>query len=292
MRVRPWPLVLLAVFHLVSPVFSVCASSYLSNLPLSEYLRRLFAVEPKFQLALFFLAPIAAGFSIWMMKRWSHTVFLISTVIMGLVNFQSWRHYPTLVTLPLLLGVFAVNFAVVTYFLLPAVRAVYFNRRLRWWETAPRYEFRTKGDLNGGFWDSPCDLQNISRGGVFLECPRALQHGERLTITFQAFNRSFRFEGRVAHVRPGGGCGIEFLHTPESRTAARNLTQSLRTTGVPIVGRMARPEDGFQHWFLKLIRTGEGLLPEAGSMSSSPIGSHPASDGSRNPKSKSGKPAA
>lgn len=263
MRVRPWPLVILAILHFLSPLFSIWASARISGLPLGNYLGRIFIAETKFQLALFFLAPVGAAVSIWMMKKWSYTVFLVCTVAMAIVNFGSWRQYPSLVTLPLLLAIYAVNIIVVSYFLLPAVRAVYFNRRLRWWETAPRYELKIKGTLNGGFWESPCDLQNISRGGVFLDSPHPLNHGERITLTFRTFDREFRFEGRVAHQRVGAGCGIEFLHSHESRVAARSLTQSLRKRGTPVVGRAPQAEDGFRHWALQLLRTGRGLLPEA-----------------------------
>lgn len=64
------------------------------------------------------------------------------------------------------LGIYAFS---LSYFINPRVKHLYFDPKLRWWRTKPRYETHLSLIVKqDNYWDYPL-MRNISEGGCFLE---------------------------------------------------------------------------------------------------------------------------
>jgi hypothetical protein len=70
-----------------------------------------------------------------------------------------------------------------TYFINPRVRHVYFDPKLRWWRSKPRFETHVPFMMNHkSVWHYPI-LRNVSEGGCFIETPHLAKMSEEIQIT-------------------------------------------------------------------------------------------------------------
>ena len=212
-----------------------------------------------------FLFPIA-GAAIYAMKKWSYPLFL------SIICWGFWRHYqnyisaPTIFSLPLLMSVYFVNLGVVGYFLIPAVREPFFNARLRWWESKPRYSVDSLVATLTGIWgQQDCTILDLSVGGIFIHFGRPLESGEAVKVAFHVAGQDFDISGTVVHygLRGQKGCGIQFAKlTRVDRKRLNQVTDGLKAQGV-LHSRSSSPwTTDLRTWFDTLIRTGHGLIPE------------------------------
>jgi hypothetical protein len=266
MKSRPWPLVILALLQFLAPVFSIVVSAHLSHLSVLQYTRSMWGVPWLQRLDFFFLMPIA-GLAIYRPRRWSYPVFIGITAWVAFENFHEWRLHTQMIPLWLVLVLFAMDVALVSYFLLPAVRTVYFDRTLRWWETSPRYRIDIDCTLTDANGTVAGKIENLSSGGLFFKTTPALSGGDVREFRFDTFGRTVTVSGKVVHVREGDdvGYGVRFEHTPESRKALNELTRVLDQEALPRwpakVSYSTRLTE-FKRWGIRLLTTGKGLLPE------------------------------
>ena len=69
-----------------------------------------------------------------------------------------------------------------SYFINPRIRHLYFDPKMRWWRTKPRYETYVPFIMNhNSEWQYPI-LRNVSEGGCFIETPRLLGVTEQVQI--------------------------------------------------------------------------------------------------------------
>lgn len=264
MRIRPWPLVILALLHIIAPVGNLSVSCFLSKTNPVDYVRSFNSV---WDAAAFFLIFPAAGVAIYFMKKWSYPVFLLSLSWSFFLNYDTWVHYPQLFPLPLLILIYLVNIGVVGYFLIPAVREVYFNPRLRWWESKPRYRLGVNSHIyraDGSRFD--CEVGNISEGGVFLATSQgALQADEDIRLEFGFHKLEFNLPAKVMHIGTVDGrmgCGVQFAAlNPQQKRLVRNVVRALDLLGAE--RRPAREKKwlSFKEWFRELLQTGKGWIP-------------------------------
>lgn len=83
-------------------------------------------------------------------------------------------------------GPFLVHIAIylfsITYFINPRIRHVYFDPKLRWWRTKPRYETHVPFMMHhNSTWIYPI-LRNVSEGGCFIETPHLVDVSSDVTI--------------------------------------------------------------------------------------------------------------
>jgi hypothetical protein len=70
-----------------------------------------------------------------------------------------------------------------SYFINPRVRTLYFDPKLCWWKSKPRFETCLPLILNDGkAWHYPI-LKNVSEGGCFVETPHLLPMDAELSLT-------------------------------------------------------------------------------------------------------------
>ncbi len=268
MRRRPWSLVILAVVHLLAPFGNIAINAILANRSLSDYFAM--AMTPAYleKNWIMFASLFVAAVSIYACKRWSFYVYLLSITVLFVFSYVGFLSKGGAIGfLPLFL-VYLVNITVVVYFLVPAVRNIYFDRRMRWWEIKPRYQCDYK--VTWRFEHNPVehqgDVGNISENGMFLRSEIYPKDEQIVEIDLNVDDAELiPLQGRVVFHRTADkiGFGVEFQHTRESRKTLHHVIQALESEGRRINALEIRPEDTLSYWARTLITTGKGLFPNS-----------------------------
>lgn len=273
MRHRPWPIVVLACFYFLGPFFNTLSGAFVMKMSYVEYLSALFKYSGWIDLiSVLALYPLA-GFAIYSMKPWSYPVYLGVMVLTVWGNYQDYRHFSGIFTLPVFVATAVLNIGLVGYFLIPAVRVAYFNRRLRWWEAKPRYEVSLRAslehmDLNEST-GAPikCTLVNISEGGAFIKSSKRIALDREYRINFSLLEQEFCLRTRIAHRLWKGtrGYGLVFLHDKDSRKRLVRLNRALALLGTGARNASWTPREAwlsFKSWLVGLFSNGRGWVPE------------------------------
>lgn len=266
MRRRPWALVILAVLHLMAPLGNVVMNALIANRDVVEYLSLSLSSAYITKNWIMLVAPIIAGISIYACKRWSFYVYLFSITALFAFSYIGYQSKMNSITLWPVLFVYLINVGIVTYFLIPAVRSIYFDRRLRWWEIQARY----RCDLQCQWFSKsrnetqPGHVENISENGLFLKAEVYPDSQSMVEITLPVgSDTEVKVEGEaILHNRVDAiGFGVKFKHTAESKRLIKQIVADLDAQGLRISTLDLRPEDSFTYWVRTLMTTGKGLLP-------------------------------
>jgi hypothetical protein len=270
---RPWPILFLAYFQVfMAPAINAYLNAHLSGLPTSDYLRALF--ETGDWAGLFFILglPVIMGKAIFDMKRWSYAVFVVCSTLVLYKNLSALQtaHTDQMIALALCLG----NISIVGYFLIPAVRAPFFDSRLRWWETDKRYcvtlNARVEHDSKNVIESIPCQIRDISLGGAFVSMPTGTQIAQEkmIRIRFSPNNRHIlSVRSKIVFHRSldgeSEGYGLQFIETTAATLSMiETVIRGLEAAGCPSRNPDLTAWQDLMVWIETLINTGQGLLPQ------------------------------
>jgi hypothetical protein len=256
--------VVLAFLYLIAPLLNILFSAYLMKRTVSEYLLYTLPTNTWWDnFAMFGILPIA-GIAIFAVRKWSYFVFVLTMIFVVILNYLQWQEFPDRINFPLFVGMVIVNVLLVSYFLLPAVKLAYFDRRVRWWEQKPRYVVDWTGELLIGANRHPCQILNFSEGGLLAKIESEHPVGTSVDIVFESSEKTYRAKGVILHTTPVG-TGIKFEHTPDSKKLLKDLAKTLKAEGYPL-----RIEN--EHWTVSLLNwlrglpSGEGFTPDTSSL--------------------------
>lgn len=268
MSKRHWVIPVLAVVQWLLPVASIFLFAAVSELTLMQCLETQFSA-PWAEQFRFFGIPFLAGAAIWAVRIWSYPVFLGCLAFSAYYGFLNWRQYPDAIPLWLLVTLYSFDLLVVSYFLIPQVRAMYFNKRLRWWQSLPRYSFEVEASCKSAERNVSVRLENISMGGAFIAGEKVLQPADRVQLNFHLFGHDYSLFGEVVYFQPErSGFGIKFDHTRHSVREVRRIVRALHKMKVP-----RRPEyTSLETFFVRaaevtrelfqFLKTGRGVVPK------------------------------
>jgi hypothetical protein len=200
----------------------------------------------------------------------------------GLSNFESWQANPDQIRLSLLLSCYASNLALVSYFLLKEVRQTYYNPRIRWWESKPRYTLRSpalitikSGPTSAHGSTINCTLINLSEGGAFIHVPKGLTPHSRITLIYDCLGKEFQFSGEVLYQvqRQKNQYGIQFITPFKSKLQIKNLIRALVKLGIERRPDRTHWSVSLLKWLKQLFFEGKGLVPEIAFAFETPKGS-------------------
>jgi hypothetical protein len=260
MKTKPWPLIILALLHVLAPIGNLVFDSIRSGRGFGEQWSYWVNVVPDILFYVYLGVPVLAGVFIFICRRWSYWAYLacIGTLLVVslyalLVNFH-WLNFLALI---FILGI---DLLVVAYFIVPSVQAVYLDPRTRWWEAAPRYNFNAEALING----AKSTINMISMGGMLYTQGSDLNEGDKVNCTLSYEGTEYQFDGLVIYKATRGdtsACGVRFEHTPESTKSIKALVAKLNGQGLIVTERLPGPEDGFRPWLKRFLASGEGLFP-------------------------------
>ena len=256
MKQRPWPIVILSFFHVVAPIGNILFNAYLTKIPVEIYARALLMPENRITLLVFTLVPFLGAAFIFMCRKWSLIAYVSLMIVpVGYSLFEYSKNATPIMAFGLAFF-FLINFLVVGYFLKPAVRRLYFDPRMRWWETKPRYkaDFQCQVELKDKqHW---VEIKNISEGGAFLEAPDVFREGDKLKLYFKDSSGVIALNGEIVYRRNAQpvGYGFKFDKASSREPRLKSLIRKLESEGSLINSRMPGPEDTFVGWLKSIFK--------------------------------------
>jgi Tfp pilus assembly protein PilZ len=267
MRTKPWPLLLLAVLQILTPVGTILMNAWgLGVKPL--YILQWILERPAIDIfETLFLMPIA-GIALYQMKAWSYAVFL-AALGWGLVaNMRHWNYAAQAFPIWKMLIVYGFQFLLVIYFMIPSVRKIYLDRSVRWWEAKRRFSLKLPVRLMFGAGEFQGTMQNISEGGMLMQSDSELETGKVVTLFFHILDRQFEVPGQVRYVmaqsQGGRVYGIQFQHSHETLARFKKLVRGLELMGIEDRDQAFKKPwyQGMREWVVTFLKTGKGLVPE------------------------------
>ncbi len=265
MKRKPWAIIILAILHIFAPLGNLIINAHWLHHSLLEHWNYWMNFMPRILFMTYVVLPVIAGVAIFICRRWSYWIYLGCLGLIFTSNIYSFYTDVSLVKFLFLLFVLIVDLLAVAYFVVPAVRVVYMDPKLRWWESAPRFQFAHIIDINKRL--NAGHIKNISEGGAFLTTEFPLKEGNRISLTWDFENHYYQVSAVVVfkNTRANAeGYGVQFNHTNESKKQIKRLCAKLKVSGLLIQTVVPGPEDSFGNWLKKLIFSREGLFPKTG----------------------------
>lgn len=255
MKQRPWPILILAFFHVFAPLGNILINAWLAKVDLTRYFQVLLAPENRVTLLVFTVVPLVGAVLIYICRKWSYLAYIALMTIPFGFSLMSYLKNATVAMTVALVVFYFINMLVIGYFLLPAVRRLYFDPRMRWWETKPRYkaDFQSQVQFEGQqHW---VEIKNISEGGAFLETSSDFPEGTLLKIFFKDSQGVIHLDGQIVYrrVQTPMGYGFKFDKASSKQPRLKELIRKLENEGSLIQGRLPGPEDSFAGWIKSLF---------------------------------------
>lgn len=259
MRVRPWPIIIIALIHIFAPIFNVYFSAQLNGVTFYDYLEYLFMNKHILENVFWMLLPLVTGLSIFKFRKWSYFLLMGFTIATSVLFIQEWITSPKM-PLSTFLILESVNVVILFYFLLPSVRNVYLKPSLRWWEQKPRFLVDIAALIETKNSTSTGTIRNISEGGVMIESNLDFSRGDIFNLSFEIFQKKFSMETQVVF-KGIEGFGTFFTKVSPSQNELNKVIDQLAVQGYPLRTERPNLKDNFTQWLRGAIK-GKGLLPQ------------------------------
>lgn len=258
---RPWPLLLICLFHIVSPVVNLFVSSVVANVSVASYLFNQWEQGSFLEFILMYgLSPLAAYF-IYQCKKWSYYSFLTTLSCIILFNYIMWKDNSYLFDPLHVMLFFSFNSLLFGYFLAPSVRRIYLTDRVRWWETETRYIFEFQGFLSTYNLTQEIQIKNLSFSGALVEVESALELGSLVHLEFSADEYKIIVPAEVKNQR-GLSFGLAFRHDEKTYAQMKEFMKDVVAPHFRNRDETSPIFESFFLWFSHLICTGEGFFPQ------------------------------
>ena len=269
MDYRPWFIVFLAIFVALSPVQNILMFSLAYDQSVISYIADVRHFQTGPQLVSFYLLPLVAGYSIYAVKNWSFPVFVATFTFYMYQTYMTGTFPAVFNDLSLMTAVLLMNLILIAYFLLPTVRAAYFDSSVRWWEAKYRYKIEMDAELTSNGKRVTGKISDISEGGVFVTTDGPIEVSPKLHMKFRYHTMDFLMQGKVVREIENEaneseyGYGIEFCEIPrENQKRLKKLIQALELLEIPRRPKRRDWESDYLGWVLRLITSGRGITPD------------------------------
>lgn len=236
MKNKPLIYRILSVFFLVEPLIKILYFKAVTQFDFSQIFANLLSRHSVREIFDFWLVFPIAGLMLVRVRKWSYFGFLglLAYLFFSIMTYERFT-WPYNSSSPLVYHYVVVFFsiAIFTYFLIPQVREPFFNRKVRWWETKPRYKASIPGKVTGKNVTFETQILDMSVTGAFLRDSDYLVLGETFTLECEYQDISFSAPVEVVSkhmVNKQIGYGVHFK--PRSilqKLRIYNLVQRLKT---------------------------------------------------------------
>jgi hypothetical protein len=260
---RPWFIVVLAALHILAPIGNLFFNAvWLGKDPMKYFFTalqgpNLVMIWPSLVL------PIIAGVAIYRCKKSSFYIFFLCMLGLFIYSLQNYQDRMDTAALVQIILAFTLNIGIVTYFMVPAVREIYFNERLRWWEREDRYLLDLPCQITAVDKTSSGIISNISSSGLFLVSKFQPVADSTLRVEFKFHGEPQILTGLVVfHGKSSGGFGLRFERTPEDKKIIKTIIARLKSEGHLLKSQSLVDEGSFLNWLRDLATSGKGLWPK------------------------------
>ncbi len=256
-------MIILALAHLIAPFLNLVWDAHVAYAPLNYYLPLFFQPHNLAKYWIHFFGPMVAGIAILIFRKWSFYLYVAVILATAFVSYQSYLEKQGQLSAWVLVGAYAVNIFVVAYFFLPAVRKVYFDPKLRWWQTQPRFRISVPCEFTVGDRSFSGMVSNFSITGLFVKAEHFPEDQKITEVSFQFKDLKGKFKGVVirharAHLE---GFGVRFQLDGEGKKSAARMAREMKAMGLLMKDRNQNDPDTFWTWLRDLVTTGKGITP-------------------------------
>lgn len=230
---RPLTISIIVVCYFLSPAAIILQASILNRIPLfgaHNIFTRLFITD----ILILFVYPISAA-AIYSIKKWGWYLFLACSLILISYNIFVYNLSPRY-SLLILIFLNVILAIVAGVFFRKHIIAPYFNPRLRWWETEPRYKIDIHADIISGKNILTGEILDISNSGFFMAFERDLTVGRVYKFNLKCLKHSVEVNGKVmrkaSQKEELNGYGIMFVKlTDAEKMGISSLIEDLEKGG-------------------------------------------------------------
>lgn len=260
MNYKPWPIIIIALIHIFAPLGNSILNSYRWELSIFDYWNIKFQQQSVLYNILYLSLPMLAGYFIYVCRRWSYYAYLCTLVMMITIGFYGFLTQVSWVNFILFTTFIILDFLLVAYFMVPAVKNIYLDPRLRWWETSPRYNFKAKVEIKDL---GEVLVENISLGGLLFKSKFIVPDSQVLILKLSWEEISINLTGKVVHHRMMGdhGYGFQFDSTTIQNKGWKQFVSTISKSGYEVIKPASSPDKNFMVWVKNVLSTGQGLIP-------------------------------
>lgn len=238
---RPRLLVILAIVFCVSPFLYPLVVSVFFGTPIMDVIQETIRTNSTLRNLEIFLLPIVLGFFTFFARRVSFFAVVLGSFYLLARNvyiFVTTNEGDPMVAL-VLMNLFFLF--VILYLSRRDTRMIYFNEKMRWWETDPRYIVNLSGSLiRLGAPPIPVKIANIAVGGAGIATSETgfVPH-EMVHVEFQHEGQSFKLTAGVVWEGPMNVpehmIGVQWVEDllESDRKRVVQLMKTLRSKGTP-----------------------------------------------------------
>lgn len=235
MKKRPSPITFTALSLVLGPVVALLATTTVKNLTPFGECSLMHQLSWPHWLCLMSL-PVT-GVGVYRAWRWGWYLVMIQAVLLLSWAVYAYRFTPNVMDAWMLVSIMALAVGTTGLFFTHRVYAPFFNPRLRWWQTPPRYGLRLEARLISATRRSLVGrTRDISRSGCFLQCDKDLTVGEQVCLSINGPKGTIACLARVVREAPPTedrfGYGIVFQGiSRESRRYLQCLLKAVDHSG-------------------------------------------------------------
>lgn len=241
MNRRPWPIVLLAVLQFLSPLFYIITAAIYFGLTPGDAAKEVIALSTDLRKFEIFILPIILGVLVFLTKRTGYYLAIagsIYLIIRSIIEFSASNQTDPVFPM-IIMNVLSV--AVLIYLLLPKTRDIYLNRRVRWWETDPRYLVSLSASVTRiGASPKKAEVVNLAVGGAGIETVETgFLKDEVVGLEFQHEGVAYQMKSKIAWEKPTG-TGKQYLgvawaddNSNANHSKIRRMIRSLKSKRTP-----------------------------------------------------------
>lgn len=266
MKRKPWPIIILALLHWLTPIWNVLVNSFYYRIPLDRFLNALLFPQNRLHLLVLIFLPLAAGTLIFTCRRWSYFAYFLlmsGAFAYSLITTKAFF----LQNILFISALYIVNILGVGYFLIPNIRKIYFNPRLRWWQSKPRFATDFLARLSDGEKSlGDGHIKNISTGGFFIITDVPLETEQNVRVSFKMNDQECSVQASTVFKKssPPAGYGFKVEALEARRSGLRKIVSALRSSGSLVEDRAPGPDDHFLAWAKKAVRYPRAWVPDVG----------------------------
>jgi hypothetical protein len=256
MNRRPWPIILLAILQFISPLIYLGIASIFYDLSLADTTREILTLSPGLRKFEIFVLPIILGVLILITRKVGYLVVIFGSVylmVRCILEFLASNQ-----TDPLFPVVFTnlICAVVLAYFMRAKTREVYFNPRVRWWETDPRYVVNIPASVTRiGASGASAKLENLANGGAGVRTSATgFLPEEVVNLSFSHNGTNYVLKSRIVwqNLDAGGQryLGVQWTDDTDNseRSKLRRLVRDLRAKGTPITRQVPPWWEDLKSW--------------------------------------------
>jgi hypothetical protein len=219
MRHKPLIFQILSALFLVEPLIKILYFKAATHFDFGTIFENILSRSSFREIFDFWIVFPIAGLMLWKLRKWTYFVFLavMAYLIFTITTYEKYT-WPYNTDSPLFYHYFiiVVTLATIAYFLVPDVRAPFFNKKLRWWESKPRYRITIPAKITGNKITFQSEIINISQTGAFLKDNDLLTPGDVVSMTFESEGLLMEIPVKVISrhvISSTPGFGVQFYPT-------------------------------------------------------------------------------